>query len=132
MRPIDADALKSQFLKNYNTLTNIIREQNTNSAIIGVSEFIGNTINSVPTADVQEVKQGKWIKQNVSFDLCGVEYYHCSLCDKSSQIETPFCQWCGAKMDGVNATTNIYNCEACKKLCCDGCELYEGTNMDSQ
>ena len=45
------------------------------------------------------VKHGKLIKQGVAFDLCGIDYYNCSLCDQSSQIETPFCPHCSAKTD---------------------------------
>lgn len=94
-RYIDADKLKSQFLKDYDILTDIIREQNSNSAIIGVSEFIGNTINSIPTADVQEVKHGKYIGEQQYGD-CVMQ--HCSQCGYLVYVDD-YCGHCGAKMD---------------------------------
>lgn len=54
------------------------------------------------SVDVAETKHGKWVKQSTSFDLCGVDYYKCSLCGKETQTRYPNCPWCTAKMDGVN------------------------------
>lgn len=54
-----------------------------------------------PLPDVEEVKQGKWIKQNdVAFELCGVDYFKCSICNIECQTEYNFCPHCGARMDG--------------------------------
>lgn len=108
-RYIDADKLKSLFLENYTVLTDIIREQNTNSAIIGVSELIGNIIKDTPTADVQEVKHGKWIQFGTMRRADGKIYdYFCSWCkgpagkDDYNNYATlsAYCPHCGAKMDG--------------------------------
>ena len=49
----------------------------------------------IPTADVAEVKQGKWIKKG--------NEKKCSVCDfiyYSNNDEWSFCPNCGAKMDG--------------------------------
>lgn len=46
-----------------------------------------------------KIKHGKWIKQDTSFDLCGVDYYKCSLCGKETQTRYTNCPWCTAKMD---------------------------------
>ena len=97
-------------------------------------EEIKRIIDNQPTADVREVRHGEWIaKKRGKYK----NYFSvCSLC--GHQIlndfikESKYCPNCGAKMQDDSVLTNIYNCEACKKLCCDGCELYEGTNMDSQ
>ena len=67
-RYIDADKLKSLFLKNYSVLTDIIREQNDYGAIMGISALIGNTIANTPTADVQEVIYCKNCKNYYKFE----------------------------------------------------------------
>jgi hypothetical protein len=54
-------------------------------------------LDTVPTADVAEVKHGKWIKVA---DLCGVEVLKCSVCGtEHPRIATAFCCDCNAKMD---------------------------------
>jgi hypothetical protein len=65
-------------------------------------------IDHVPTADVQEVKHGHWIKS----PECPEEYDICSVCGLNDKHRTradqehpafeslpPYCKWCGAKMD---------------------------------
>ncbi len=49
--------------------------------------------------DVQEVRHGRWIMpQKYNSE------YRCSVCGEITKRNyTPFCGWCGAKMDG-NAT----------------------------
>lgn len=62
-------------------------------------------IRNIPSADVVEVRHGKWIEQEDGF---GDTYYDCSCCGESfCLIEgTPtdnmynFCPNCGARMDG--------------------------------
>lgn len=61
---------------------------------------------SEPTADVQEVKHGKWMLHIEGFpeydDPCNE--YECSNCGCydvfSPSKEVPYCPYCGAKMDG--------------------------------
>lgn len=62
-------------------------------------------INQQPTADVQEVKHGKWIKIKNKFfsssDGRGGNIVKCSVCGEPSacNFSTPYCSICGAKMD---------------------------------
>lgn len=56
------------------------------------------------SVDVAKVKHGKWVKQGTSFDLCGVDYYKCSICGKETQTKYPNCPWCAAKMERENPT----------------------------
>lgn len=59
---------------------------------------------SIPPADVEEVKHGEWQKEPTDFSLCGIAYYSCSLCGFEEQIRTNYCPRCGAKMDGKEKT----------------------------
>lgn len=62
--------------------------------------FASAVINA-PTADVQEVRHGKWIKEYLSY---GAIRYRCSVCNgmfSQNMIEFShknFCSNCGAKM----------------------------------
>ena len=52
--------------------------------------------------NVQEVKHGHWV--NDGFDIPnGVNWCHCSVCGghrvNVPNDKTPYCPWCGAKMD---------------------------------
>ena len=50
----------------------------------------------IPTADVVEVKRGKWL--NIIF----TQRYICSLCGNEIYFgKDKFCSECGAKMDGI-------------------------------
>lgn len=56
----------------------------------------GYVINDVPTADVQEVRHGRWIETRPG-------YCQCSLCKRGiccSWFKSEYCERCGAKMDG--------------------------------
>ena len=70
-----------------------------------IADRILDDVVEIPTADVVEVKYGKWIDDIQEFTspagvtqkyLCG---YKCSLCKRSERIKEPYCN-CGAKMDG--------------------------------
>lgn len=59
-------------------------------------------LDTVPIADVQEVRHGKWVSTG---NALGYTEYHCSGCNnylfldsKDSQLY-PYCPYCGAKMD---------------------------------
>lgn len=61
-------------------------------------------IEDCPTADVKEVKHGRWEKTCV-FGIRG-EFYRCSACELKEEVPTNegeplyyYCPWCGAKMD---------------------------------
>lgn len=54
-------------------------------------------INSIPAADVVEVRHGEWKK----IELLGCEpMYECSICGKLHDQDYDYCNNCGAKMDG--------------------------------
>ena len=64
-----------------------------------------------PTADVVEVRHGKWIETQEPLGWCDVDCAECSVCheswiiDEDSSIDDYECMWhycpnCGAKMDG--------------------------------
>ena len=72
---------------------------------------IYNVIKSAPTADVVEVRHGKWIETKEPLGWCDVDCVECSVCheswiiDEDSSIDDYECMWhycphCGAKMDG--------------------------------
>ena len=66
-----------------------------------------------PTADMVEVRRGKWIETQEPLGWCDVDCAECSVCheswiiDEDSSIDEYECIWhycpnCGAKMDGGN------------------------------
>ena len=73
-------------------------------------------LDSIPAADVAEVRHGRWVFGKDladSFGSINKNKYHlyCSECrnqafnktvdnDYDFDVDTPFCPWCGAKMDG--------------------------------
>ena len=64
-------------------------------------EHLNSLINETPTADVQEVRHGRWI----SNDLGGYKWaYYCSECGWVDGYpfndRHKYCPHCGAKMDG--------------------------------
>lgn len=73
----------------------------------------GRALSEMPSADVQPVKHGYWIKQPEKFqiheDVINSNYlYSCSCCNASdlhseranNDGEVKFCWRCGARMDG--------------------------------
>ena len=69
-----------------------------NAAVAHVQEVFDRMTDKDPL--LVEVRHGRWIKQPLDFDLCGVAYYQCSECGKEQQTPSNYCQFCGAKMDG--------------------------------
>lgn len=72
-------------------------------ALLSVNEFyhdpkVDIVLRRIPAADVVEVVHGKWITGGVGI----TERIICSVCksDKGSFMKPPFCNQCGAKMDG--------------------------------
>lgn len=62
-------------------------------------------IRNIPSADVAEVRHGKWVDGDVDgIGACGIEYRYkkCSICgyEYSFPIKYSFCPNCGARMDG--------------------------------
>ena len=73
------------------------------------SEF-GKFVDAIPTADVAEVKHGKWLISEYDYydcSVCGESYFNG--CDSTSEAKRrleihqdvyDYCPYCGAKMDG--------------------------------
>ena len=53
-------------------------------------DYMRKVIDSIPTADVQEVKHGHWY-------VYGNTHY-CSVCHEAMDIRTSYCPNCGARM----------------------------------
>ena len=60
---------------------------------------ITDAIKDVPSADVVEVKHGRWENGDGSKATCLYDVY-CSVCGEVSEYSTDYCPNCGAKMDG--------------------------------
>ena len=74
-----------------------VKELQNNSEIRGANKVI-DRIKAAPTADVQEVRHGKWIEKPY---LLGTSNF-CSLCLQNFGMphgKFNFCPHCGAKMD---------------------------------
>lgn len=82
MRLVDANALLEKAW-----------DANTRIGYVQVVD-VGDIIDA-PTID--PVKHGKWIKQNPMVDT--EECSECGYNILGEEFETPFCPWCGSKMD---------------------------------
>ena len=98
MRAIDGDRLKRKAQK-VATEAWKMKTKATVEAIL--NEFI-DWINEAPTIE-PERKTGRWIHDGYAFKG-GIDWMHCSECGHkdswSAATRTPFCAWCGAKMEG--------------------------------
>lgn len=98
-RYIDADKLKEAFSTD---------TQHLYTFDPSLYDLIVLDIDEAPTADVEEVKHGKWKIKRDDYDC---EYMMCSVCkeefypfDADTVDTTPnYCPNCGAKMDGGEA-----------------------------
>ncbi|MGN1138290.1 MAG: hypothetical protein ACI4RM_02495 [Ruminococcus sp.] len=76
----------------------------TNPELKGINKVI-DRIKAQPTADVQKVRHGEWIRIKDRFfsstDGKGGNVVKCSVCGEPSScgLSTPYCSICGAKMD---------------------------------
>ena len=64
-----------------------------------IKESFGMAINAL-TAQ----RTGRWIHDGCQFKG-GIDWMHCSECghkDNWNAVRTPFCAWCGARMDETN------------------------------
>ncbi len=55
-------------------------------------------IKAAPASDVVEIKHGKWLNHYLSGTVVK-EGFVSSCCDMWNASETPYCPYCGAKMD---------------------------------
>ena len=71
-------------------------KKNANTDFIKGCESYKEWLESLPAADVQEVRRGQWIPLEKEIGL-----YECSICGhKILRAECNYCPNCGAKMEG--------------------------------
>lgn len=66
-------------------------------------------IDNIPTANVQEVKHGKWVENGLEEKEGEVMYircFRCSECNGKVNEKFKFCPHCGAKMDAKKEKEN--------------------------
>lgn len=96
-RYIDADALKDFPIR-----IDHYDQKNGNEHFVYGIETVIEYVDHLPTADVVEVRHGRWI-EHYAFECW---HYDCPFCDDGyatkERDNTPpnYCQNCGAKMDG--------------------------------
>ena len=86
-------------------------------AFVRGMELVKKAENEIPTADVQEVRHGKWIGYpsiSISKRRRTVQsiIYKCSCCGKSNgRAKSPYCKNCGSKMCGDESEAKIEEVE---------------------
>lgn len=98
-RYIDKDLLLEDIEK---SVVFTVRSGFVSPELKGANKVVDRIINA-PTADVEEVKHGEWIRGGVWGDTGSVEY-KCSVCRETTYDADllPRCPQCGAKMDKEN------------------------------
>lgn len=61
------------------------------------NKFAVDVLNDVPAVDAVPVVHARW--QGVSPFVDSEECSNCRYCIQSKEFETPYCPWCGAKME---------------------------------
>ena len=101
---IEHQALTLKNLEKYMTVMKVNTREYGNQTVVAVDDLI-----YLPTADVAEVKHGKWIYSECVSSYDGaISGYSCSECcafvDEdffdSDEFYKDFCGHCGARMDG--------------------------------
>ena len=104
MRLIDADALMEEFELAQKSARQHGRDYANafynNQEICTEWWCVEEMVDNQPTVEAAPVVHGRWVKQNPLVDT--EECSHCGYNIVSTELETPFCPWCGAamKMDG--------------------------------
>lgn len=101
-RYIDAEL----FSKNLTMQVYLADDEDFTTAFVKGMELVKKAEEETPTADVQEVKHGKWtIHHEGTYKRAKC---YCSVCGKSNGIggiisnqKKPYCPNCGAKMESV-------------------------------
>ena len=88
----------SEYL-NKQDILNAINDVMTDRTILHKFRTLRLRINRIPTADVAEVRHGKWKKELIGSNGVAEVKSVCSLCGKTNKrYMPPFCPHCGAKM----------------------------------
>ena len=93
-RYINADL---EILKIFNTIQEKHEKNESDKFTDEILLIFVNALKTVPAADVQEVKHGKWVHDTGIWS----NFEMCSLCKRwtKSSMEYDYCPNCGAKMD---------------------------------
>lgn len=110
-RYIDAEKLKGLLLLDQSGIKDALKHGThlhpvrklEHKAYIDAIEYCVQQINEAPTADVAEVRHGKWVHTDYAMhwlgkDECSECTYHTSDRDDLSHLK--YCPNCGARMDG--------------------------------
>ena len=104
-RYIDADALINNILTEYGIDPKYCASQDVDGIKAYTDSLILERINAQPTADVAEVKHGKWVGTEFDGYADGNPVYYeweCSVCGCIFEDDEPtyrYCPHCGAKME---------------------------------
>ena len=100
---IDASALVADI---EDAITHLSERFGENCVVSETLSVVVDKINTAPVIDVAPVIHAHWIKKIHEWDLGDPpqDYadYTCSNCKIRVQDKTPFCPYCGAKMDEEN------------------------------
>ena len=110
-REVVIDEIESTTWYHINCQKNLVEGAAGEADALYKATDIYNVIKSTPTADVVEVRHGKWIENQEPLGWCDVDCIECSVCheswimDEDSSIDDYECIWhycpnCGAKMNG--------------------------------
>lgn len=108
-RYVDADALKDKMFNYYDCVNpNTSKDNYKGETLMNyeVVDMIEGCIDNAPTADVEEVRHGKWIYRGNNWKMEHV--FECSVCERWMCTgfpeyvveEYPYCH-CGAKMESI-------------------------------
>ncbi len=114
---IDADALKDKMFNYYDCVNLNTRKGNYRGETLmnyEVADMIEDCIDNAPTADVEEVRHGKWIYEG-HHEIMG-HAFQCSACERwmfTNSLnhvveEYPYCH-CGAKMEDTQGFGENYD-----------------------
>lgn len=102
-RYIDAETIPDLFNEKFKETRKLIEagETQLDNLAEGFTEAEKIVLFKAPTADVQEMKYGKWLR---TVPTSTWSYRRvCSLCGQTANMirtRYTYCPWCGAKMDG--------------------------------
>ena len=99
MRPIDADKLK----KHYSWWKGGTREMTMDEA----KNDFDTIVDLQPTVEAEPIKHGRWeVSGGYTRGSAIISIFRCSVCECESEIPSPYCPQCGAKMDGGEDATD--------------------------
>ena len=90
---IESEALTIENLEKYMTVMEVNTKEYGQQVVVAVDDLM-----YLPTADVAEVRHGKWLNNYKSGTLVN-EGFVSSCCDMWNERKSSFCPNCGAKME---------------------------------